>query len=69
MIDKIIVFRTRPLIKYAFKFLLGSAPPVAELVSPRIGRGKVKGSILGRTYRPNRSEFSVVFSDTRVKTG
>ena len=33
------------------------------------GRQEVPGSIPGRPCRPNRSEFSVVFSETRVNTG
>ena len=33
------------------------------------GRREVPDSVLGRTCRPSRSEFSVVFSETRVNTG
>ena len=32
-------------------------------------RREVPGSFLGRACRPSRSEFSVVFSETRVNTG
>ena len=35
----------------------------------KIGRREVPGSFLGRACRPSRSEFSVVFSETRVNTG
>ena len=35
----------------------------------KTGRPVVPGSILGRACRPSRSEFSVVFSETRVNTG
>ena len=44
-------------------------PPVAELVTLKTGRREVPDSIPGRACRPNRSEFSVVFSETRVNTG
>ena len=30
---------------------------------------EVSGSILGRACRPSRSEFSVIFSETRVNMG
>ena len=33
------------------------------------GRREMPGSTLGRAYRPSRSEFSLVFSETRVNTG
>ena len=35
----------------------------------KTGRREVPGSTPGRTCRPSRSEFSVVFSETRVNTG
>ena len=35
----------------------------------KTGRREVPGSNRGRTCRPSRSEFSVVFSETRVNTG
>ena len=35
----------------------------------KIGTREVPGSIPGRAYRPSRSEFSVVFTETRVNTG
>ena len=35
----------------------------------KIGRREVPGSILGRACRSSRSEFSVVFSETRVNMG
>ena len=37
--------------------------------SGRAGRREVPGSITGCACRPCRSEFSVVFSETRVDTG
>ena len=37
--------------------------------APKIGRRGVPGSILGRASLPTRSEFSVVFSETRLNTG
>ena len=44
-------------------------PPVAERFCTRTGRREVLGSILGRACRPRRSEFSEVFSKTRLNTG
>ena len=38
------------------------------VVALKSGRREVLGSILGRACRPRRSEFSVVFSETRVNT-
>ena len=35
----------------------------------KAGRREVPGSIPGRVCRPSRSEFSVVFSETRRNTG
>ena len=35
----------------------------------KTGRREVPGSFLGRACQPSRSEFSVVFSETRVNTG
>ena len=35
----------------------------------KIGRREVPGSVLGRACQPGRSEFSMVFSETRLKTG
>ena len=35
----------------------------------KTGRREVPGSIPGRAWRPSRSEFSGVFSETRVNTG
>ena len=34
----------------------------------KTGRRKVPGSIPGRACRPSRSEFSVIFSETRLNT-
>ena len=38
-------------------------------VTLKTGRREVPGSNLGRACRPSCSEFSVVFSETRVNTG
>ena len=35
----------------------------------KTGRQEMPGSILGRPYRPSRSEFSAVFFETRVNMG
>ena len=42
------------------------APPVNDLICARPGRWEVRGSILGRACQPSFSEFSMVFSETRV---
>ena len=39
-----------------------------RLESAQAGRREVAGSIPGRACRPSRSEFSVVFSETRINT-
>ena len=39
------------------------------ILRSKTGRREVPGSFLGRTCRPGRSEFSVVFSETRVNAG
>ena len=44
-------------------------PTSRELITLKTGRREVSGSNPGRAYRPKRSEFSVVFSETRVNTG
>ena len=44
-------------------------PISGGVVTLKTGRRKVPGSIPGRACRPSRSEFSVVFSETRVNTG
>ena len=42
-------------------------PPVGEwFCAQKTGRQEMQGSIFGRTGRPNRSEFSVFFSETHV---
>ena len=46
--------------------VLHLAPSVAERVCAQTGRREVLGSILCRACRPSRSEFSVVFFETRV---
>ena len=45
------------------------APPSGSAVTLKTGRQEVPGSNPGRACRPSRSEFSVVFSETRVNTG
>ena len=42
-------------------------PTNGTAVTLKTGRWEVPGSNPGRAYRPSRSEFSVVFSETRVK--
>ena len=49
--------------------LTDKTPPVAEPFCARTGGRKVPGLILGRPCRPNRSEFFVVLSVTRVNVG
>ena len=39
------------------------------VITLKTGRREVPGSNRGRACRPSRSEFSVVFSETRVNTG
>ena len=44
-------------------------PTSGTAVTFKTGRRKVPGSDPGNACRPSRSEFSVVFSETRVNTG
>ena len=44
-------------------------PTSGRVVTLETGRWEVPGYIPGRACRPSRSEFSVVFSETRVNTG
>ena len=44
-------------------------PRPHQWLRSKTGRREVPGSFLGRACRPSRSEFSVVFSETRVNTG
>ena len=44
-------------------------PTSGGVVKLKTGRRKVPGSNSGRAWRPSRSEFSVVFSDTGVNMG
>ena len=44
-------------------------PTSGTAVTLKTGRREVPGSNPGRGCRPSRSEFSVVFSETRVNTG
>ena len=43
-------------------------PSPRQWLHLKTGRWEVPGSFLGRACRPSRSEFSVVFSETRVNT-
>ena len=47
----------------------GSCPTSGTVVTLKTGRREMPGSNPGRACRPNRSEFSVVFSETRVNAG
>ena len=44
-------------------------PTIDGVVTLKTGRREVPGSNPGRAYRSSRSEFSVVFSETRVNMG
>ena len=44
-------------------------PTSGTAVTLKTGRREVLGSNLGRACRDSRSEFSVIFSETRVNTG
>ena len=44
-------------------------PTSGRVVTLETGRREVPGSNTGRACRPSCSEFSVVFSETRVNTG
>ena len=44
-------------------------PTSGRVVTLETGRWEVPGSNPGRACRPSRSEFSVVFSETRENTG
>ena len=44
-------------------------PWLHQRLRSKTGRREVSGSFLSRSCRPSRSEFSVVFSETRVNTG
>ena len=50
-----------------FKIIMG--PTSGTAVTLKTGRREGPGSNPGRACRPSRSEFSVVFSETRVNTG
>ena len=45
------------------------SPTSGTAVTLKTGRREVGGSNPGRACRPSRSEFSVVFSETRVSMG
>ena len=49
--------------------LIHSPPTSGGVVVLKTGRRMVIGSNPDRASRPSRSEFSVVFSETRVNTG
>ena len=44
-------------------------PTSVGMVALKTGRREVPGSNLDRTCRPSSSEFSLVFSETRLNTG
>ena len=44
-------------------------PTSVEVAELKTDRGEMSGSNPGRACRPSHSEFSVVFSETRVNTG
>ena len=48
---------------------LGDSTTSGTAVTLKTERREVPGSNPGRACRPSRSEFSVVFSETRVNTG
>ena len=50
-------------------FSKDSGPTSGLAVTLKTGRREVSGSNLGRACRTTLSEFSVVFSETRVYTG
>ena len=52
-----------------FNSLMQAHPTSGITVTPITGRPEVPGSNPGLACRPSRSEFSVVFSETRVNTG
>ena len=45
------------------------SPTSGRVVTLETGRREVPGSKIGRSCRLSRSEFSVVFSETRLNTG
>ena len=55
--------------KVVLFFLVFLGPTSGKTVTLKTGRREVPGSNPGRVCRPSRSEFSVVFSETRVNTG
>ena len=50
-------------------FLQQLRPTSGREVTLKTGRWKLPGSNPGRAGRPSRSDFSVVFSETRVNKG
>ena len=52
-----------------FSIPILNGPTSGTAVTLKTGRREVPGSNPGRACRPSRSEFSVVFSETRVNTG
>ena len=48
---------------------LDTSPTCGGVVTLKTGKRGVQGSNPGRACRPSRSEFSVVFSETRVNMG
>ena len=57
------------LVNFFLKFLNRNSSTSGGVVTLKTGRREVPGSNPGRACRPTRSEFSVVFSETRVNIG
>ena len=54
---------------YIFIFLIFYGPTSGGLVALKTGRREMPGSNPDRACRPSCSEFSVVFSETRINAG
>ena len=50
-------------------FQMLQCPTCGGVATFKTGRQEVPDSNPGRAYQPRRSEFSVIFSETRVNTG
>ena len=75
--DFIAIKKKKKTIQFAINFIKTTVwknpkfigPTSGRVVTLETGRRGVPGSNPGRACRPSRSEFSVVFSETRVNTG
>ena len=56
-------------VRYGYQTLRPRPHQWLSVSALKIGRQEVPGLVLGRACRPNLSEFSVVFSETRVNMG